>query len=212
MNLPIGIVNYGMGNLLSVKNAIEYLGGEAIICDDPAQMEGIGKFILPGVGAFRDCADALKKRGFISFLNRVVTLEKKPILGICLGMQVMAKKSYENGEFEGLGWFDAEVKSIKTIAPHISVPQIGWNEIKLNRNHPIWEGLPINPEVYFVHSYFVQLADPKDCIAEVQYGQQLPAAIAKENIVAVQFHPERSQDIGLKILENFLNWEGQIHA
>lgn len=203
----IGIIDYGMGNILSVKNAIEYLGEDVLICNDNASLNLCERLILPGVGAFGDCINNLKKYNFVQELNNHVLVQKKPILGICLGMQVMAKKSYEGGEFEGLGWFDAEVIKLVTNDRKLKIPQVGWNELSFNNTHPLFKNIPVKAEFYFVHSYFMKCFQDADIIATCSYGNEVTAAVCKNNIAATQFHPEKSQDYGLKILENFFTWE-----
>jgi glutamine amidotransferase len=202
----IGIIDYGMGNLLSVFNAVEYLGFDAEICADPARLYLMEKIILPGVGAFGDCMKNLKGGGFKEVLNQLVLKEKKPILGICLGMQAMAKIGHEGGNFKGLGWFDAEVVRIEPSDPKLKVPQIGWNNVVWKKDHPVLKGLPESPDLYFVHSFHMKCKRTEDLLAVCDYGGEVTAAVAKDNICATQFHPEKSQDYGLKILENFLTW------
>ena len=202
----IGIVDYGMGNLLSVLNAVEHLGFEAEICDEPYLLLSKERIILPGVGSFHDCMRNLSNKGFVEVLNEIVLVKKTPVLGICLGMQAMAKKSYEGGEFKGLGWFDADVVRITPNDPNLKVPQIGWNNITRKKKHPLFEGLPESPDLYFVHSFHMRCANPDDILAVCDYGSEVTAAVSKDNICATQFHPEKSQDHGLKILYNFLDW------
>jgi glutamine amidotransferase len=202
--MNVGIVNYGMGNLLSVHNAIDYLGFNSEIVDDPSQIYKYDKLILPGVGAFEACINNLESKNFVKDLNNEVLINKKPILGICLGMQVMAKKGFEGGEFNGLGWFDAEVVRIKPNDAIIKVPNIGWKEINYNQNNLLFNNLKKPVEVYFVHSYHVDCRDKKDIIAKSNHGHEITAAINRDNIYGTQFHPEKSQDLGLQILENFL--------
>ena len=202
----IGIIYYGMGNILSVKNAIEFLGEDVTICLTPQSLLECDKYILPGVGAFGDCIRNLYQHKFVNELNLQVIENKKPILGICLGMQAMAKKSYEGGEYEGLGWFDAEVVKIETNNKKLKVPHVGWNELDYNTNHPLFAGLPKISEFYFVHSYYMSCINKEDIIATCSYGIDVTAAVCKENIVATQFHPEKSQDYGLRFLENFVEW------
>jgi glutamine amidotransferase len=202
----IGIVNYGMGNLLSVFNAFDHLGAETKICHTPEEIELCEKIVLPGVGAFEDCMRNLQKMNFIVALNDFAFTKKRPVLGICLGMQAMAKKSYEFGEHAGLGWFDAEVIRIMPIDQTLRVPHVGWNEITYRQDSPLFTGLPEHPDFYFVHSYFMKCNDSQDIDATVEYGSALTAAVRKDNIFATQFHPEKSQDYGLKIIENFLRF------
>jgi len=200
----IGIIDYGMGNILSVKNAIEYLGYNAEIVDNPNLISKYDKLVLPGVGAFKVCIDNLYKTNFVKALNQQVLIEKKPILGICLGMQVMAKEGSEGGKFNGLGWFDAKVVKIIPNDKKIKVPNIGWNSICFEGSNKLFYGLPDLTEVYFVHSYHVECVNKMDVIATSNHGQTITAAINRENIYGTQFHPEKSQDLGLMILENFL--------
>lgn len=202
----IGIIDYGMGNLLSVFNAFDYMGAEMKICRAPHEMGQCERIVLPGVGAFEDCMRNLRNLNFIDALNDFAFTKKRPVLGICLGMQAMAKKSYEFGEHTGLGWFDAEVIRIMPIDPSLRVPHVGWNEIIYRKDSPLFTGLPECPDFYFVHSYFMKCKDSRDVDATVEYGGTYTAAVRKGNIFATQFHPEKSQDYGLKIIENFLNW------
>lgn len=200
----IGIVNYGMGNLLSVVNAVEMCGADVKLINNADEFNNVDKIILPGVGAFKDCIGNLIKKRFIEALNEQVLIKKKMILGICLGMQVMAKKGYENGEHAGLGWFDAEVIKIKTNSKDLKVPHIGWNNIHIEKPSLLFKGINSGIDVYFVHSYHVKCNNTEDLLATCEYGSTVTAAINKENIFATQFHPEKSQDHGLRILSNFL--------
>lgn len=202
----VGIVDYGMGNLLSVKNAVEHLGFDAEVCDAPAALAGKERIILPGVGAFEDCMKNLGARGFVAALNDLVLVQKRPILGICLGMQAMATRSFEGGEFPGLGWFDADVVRITPGDPRLKVPQIGWNDVRRKQEHPLLAGVPDAADLYFVHSFHMRCRDPQDLLAVCDYGGEVTAAVARGNVCATQFHPEKSQDHGLRILENFLTW------
>jgi len=202
----IGIVDYGMGNLKSVYHAVEMSGYDALLCTVPGDIEGVEKIILPGVGAFGDCMDNLRQRKFIGALEFAVFDQKKPILGICLGMQAMANNSFEGGEHQGLGWFDADVVRLKPDDSSLRVPQLGWNNITYLKDNPFFKGLPDNPDLYFVHSFFMQCHHSEDVVATCEYGGTVTAAIQKENIFATQFHPEKSQDFGLSILGNFLKW------
>lgn len=203
----IGIIDCGMGNILSVKNAFEKAGGEAKICTSPEAMEGADKLVLPGVGAFGDCIAALKSKGFIGALNAAVIRKTVPILGICLGMQVMAKKGFENGEHDGLGWFDADVVRLCPSDKTARIPHVGWNNIEFSRESFLFKGMPDLPDVYFVHSYYMECNKREEVEAVFDYSGEFTAAVRKNNIVGTQFHPEKSQDIGQIIIKNFLNWE-----
>lgn len=202
----VGIVDYGMGNLLSVSHAVEWAGGIIRICRTPKDLANMERIVLPGVGAFRDCMRNLKERGLIDILHEVVLGEKRPILGICLGMQVMARKSFEGGEHPGLGWLEADVVRLRPDDPSLRVPQIGWNDVTFQRDSALFKGLPERPDFYFVHSYYMQCDKPVDVLATCDYGGAVTAAVGRDNIVATQFHPEKSQDYGLRVIENFLSW------
>lgn len=203
----IGIVDYGMGNLLSVYNACEYLGYNVQICKNPDDIKSVERIILPGVGAFNDCMKNLNHNSFVDILNDQVLKKKKPFLGICLGLQALAKHSSEGGKFEGLGWLDAEVIKLTPNDPSLKIPQVGWNEIAYDKSDPLFKGLKENPDVYFVHSYYMKCNDESNVIATCDYGCTVTAAVHKNNIFATQFHPEKSQDYGLQVLKNFLEWE-----
>jgi glutamine amidotransferase len=202
----VGIVDYGMGNLLSVYHAVEMAGGDARICSTPEELAHVQRIVLPGVGAYRDCITNLKKKNFVDALSEAVFLQGKPILGICLGMQVMARKSFEGGEHSGLGWFDADVVRLKPNDPSLRIPQIGWNDVAYKPDSILFAGHPESPDFYFVHSYYVVCDHSQDVHATCDYGGPVTAAIGKDNIFATQFHPEKSQDHGLRVLENFLKW------
>jgi len=203
----VGLVDYGMGNLLSVRHALERVGAEVTVCRNGEDLAKIERIVLPGVGAFRDCMMNLKKNGLIEALEEAVLRRGKLILGICLGMQAMARKSVEGGEHPGLGWLEADVVRLNPNPPTLRVPQIGWNEIRYRRESPLFKSLPETPDFYFVHSYFVKCDDETIVEATCDYGGTVTAAVRKENIFATQFHPEKSQDYGLKVLAHFLNWK-----
>jgi len=203
----IGIVDYGMGNLLSVYNAFDYLGANVKICKHPEDLKSVDKIVIPGVGAFKDCISKIKSTGFLEALNEEVIAKAKPTLGICLGMQVMAKKSFEGGEFEGLGWFDAEVVKLTPSDSNLRIPNIGWNTIDYDKKTILFKGLPLKPDFYLVHSYYVKANEPNDIVATYDYTYPVTASILKDNIFATQFHPEKSQDYGLQLLENFIHWK-----
>lgn len=202
----IGIVNYGMGNLKSVFNAIEYQGGQALICDSVADLDKVNKIIIPGVGAFGKCITNLREAGFEDKLNDYVMKKGIPTLGICVGMQIMATRGIEGGEWAGLNWFDAEVIKIDSQDNTLRIPNIGWTEIELKQKHPLFDRMPQKPVVYFVHSYYMKCRNQDDVLATYSYGDTITACVGKNNIVATQFHPEKSQDVGLQLLDNFLKW------
>jgi glutamine amidotransferase len=202
----IGIVDYGMGNLLSVYHAVEMAGEDPIICQRPEELKKVTAIILPGVGAFRDCMKNLREKGFAEMLGEEVLRQGKPIMGICLGMQAMAQRSFEGGEHEGLGWFEADVIRLAPGDPSLRVPQIGWNEVICRPGTSFFSGVPPAADFYFVHSYFMKCDSEGDVVATCDYGGSVTAAVCKNNIFATQFHPEKSQDYGLRVLTNFLAW------
>jgi len=203
----IGIIDYGMGNLLSVFHAVEACGFDPKICRQPEELDEAERLILPGVGAFRDCLRNLTQTGFAQALDETVRRQGKPILGICLGMQAMARRSFEGGEFQGLGWFEADVVRITPADPSLRVPHIGWNQTPYRSDSPLFAGLPAAPDFYFVHSYHLKCDQPDDVVATCDYGGPVTAAVARANIFATQFHPEKSQEHGLRVLGNFLRWK-----
>jgi imidazole glycerol-phosphate synthase subunit HisH len=199
----IGIVDYNMGNIQSVVNAFGYLGFECRIVTDAAGLDSVDKIVLPGVGAFGEAMSKLHGRGLIDGLHKNVRSDKKPFLGICLGMQLICKESFEFGHFDGLAWVNASVRKFEPEL-HVRVPHVGWNDLIIKRANPYIVPAPdTGLDVYFVHSYYVDCADPADSIANCFYGREFAAAIQKENILATQFHPEKSQKIGLDILKKF---------
>jgi imidazole glycerol-phosphate synthase subunit HisH len=202
----IGIIDYGMGNLLSVYSAFDYLGADVMICKHPEELKDADRIVIPGVGAFKDCINKITETGFKEALNEEVLKKGKPTLGICLGMQVMANKSYEGGEFDGLGWFDADVIRLSPAEANMRVPNIGWNDVTYRPDVPLFKRLPAKPDFYLVHSYFMNTTNPGDVVATYDYSQSVTAAVLKNNIFATQFHPEKSQDHGMRVLMNFIEW------
>ncbi|MDZ4722676.1 MAG: imidazole glycerol phosphate synthase subunit HisH [candidate division Zixibacteria bacterium] len=203
----VGIVDYGMGNIMSVANALERIGAGVKMCRTPEDFSEVDRIILPGVGAFADCMNTLNSSGLVEALEDSVLSYKKPLFGICVGMQMLAKKGYEGGMHNGLGWINSEVVMLETSEANLRIPHIGWNNVSTRENSPIFKGLPPEPEVYFVHSYWMKCNDPDVVEATCDYGGLITASIRKDNIVATQFHPEKSQDYGLHILENFMKWK-----
>lgn len=205
----IAIIDYGMGNLLSVKNALDYLGEDNQICSEPNQLVNADKFILPGIGGFPDCMKNLDTKGFIPILNHLVLNEKRAIMGICLGMQVMAKLGKEFHDTQGLGWFDAEIVNINTVHNNVKIPNVGWEDIIYNEKSPLFKKLPIKPDFYLVHSFFMKFPEIDNSQIDAYYeidGVKITAAVRKDNIFGSQFHPEKSSDFGMTLLENFIDW------
>jgi imidazole glycerol-phosphate synthase subunit HisH len=202
----IAIVDYGMGNVRSVKNAVDFLGGEAVVTADPALLDAADRIVLPGVGAFGDAMRNLEARRLPALLHAQVIEKRKPMLGICLGLELLATCSTEHGSHRGLGWVEARVTRFASDG-RVRIPHMGWNEIRLETTHPVFDGIREQGDAfYFVHSFHMVCADAAHVVATSEHGVRFPAAIARGNIVATQFHPEKSQDNGLQVLRNFLRW------
>ena len=196
-----------MGNVRSVFNALTYIGEDAVLTSQLAKIENSSRIILPGVGAFGQAMANLEERGLIEVLNRQILEKGKPFLGICLGMQLIATRSYEHGIYNGLGWIDAEVVKFLQNSPAVKLPHMGWNDIIPMIEHPFLANLQqSNRMFYFVHSYHVKCNNSDIIAAQCEYGYKFTAVVIKNNIVATQFHPEKSQDNGLQLLENFVRW------
>ena len=204
--MKVGVVDYGMGNLFSVVSALEMIGAKVIICQNPNSLKDVDRIIMPGVGGFDNCMDTITKKGFKDALDREVIDLGKPIYGICLGMQIMGRMSFEFGEHKGLGWIDGDVLKLRPNDSNLRVPHVGWNDVNYTEDSPLFSDLPKSPDFYFVHSFYLQCDQNQDVEATCDYGQTVTAAIKKNNIFGSQFHPEKSQDFGLKVLENFLSW------
>ena len=200
----IAIIDYNMGNLASVKNAFAKLGKETVVESDPAKFKEYDKLILPGVGAFGDAMEHLKERGMVEAIKAFAT-SGKPMLGICLGMQLLFESSEEFGEHEGLGLIKGKVVKFDNTAfeEPLKVPHMGWNRM-FTKEHPLFENLDDEHYLYFVHTYHVVCDDERDIVGETYYGYKFTSAVAHENIMGIQPHPEKSHDNGLKILENFI--------
>lgn len=194
------IIDYGMGNLRSVQKAFEHIGSNAIITNDKTLIQNASKIVLPGVGAFKDAMHNLHALGLIDLLNEQILEKKKLFLGICLGMQLIATKSYEFGETQGLGWIEAQITRFED--SKLKIPHVGWNSVTYANPSLLYEEIPNNGDFYFVHSYYFD-ADRTYATGICDYGTEFIASIQKENIFATQFHPEKSQTYGLKIIENF---------
>jgi glutamine amidotransferase len=200
----ITIVDYGMGNLGSIANVLKKVHAKAAVSSEAAAIERADKLILPGVGAFDTGMKNLTERGLIPLLNAKVLQEKTPILGLCLGMQLLARRS-EEGQLPGLGWLDAETVRFKFDGTHdhLKIPHMGWNTLQVCQPHPIFADMDAESRFYFVHSYHVVCADPRTVLAKTHYGYEFVSAVARDNIVGLQFHPEKSHKFGMKLLKNF---------
>ena len=201
----VAIVDYGVGNLFSLQSSFEAIGTEVTVTADRETIARSDSIILPGVGAFEDAAKKLRSSGLADFICEQAGLGK-PLLGVCLGMQLLFDKSYEYGEHEGLGLIHGTVRPIADVAPAgYKIPHIGWNSLTFPNRGRLFEGIPENSYVYFVHSYYLKAADERIVTAATEYGATIHASVEKDNIFACQFHPEKSSDVGLKILKNFIS-------
>jgi glutamine amidotransferase len=198
----IAIVDYGVGNLFSLQSSLAAIGAEAVVTADPAVLRAADKILLPGVGAFEDAAKKLRKLSLDKLLKEL-TDSGKPLLGICLGMQMLFDKSYEYGEHQGLGLIPGTVKPIADVIPEgLKIPHIGWNALKFRGENPIFKYISEGDCVYFVHSFYAADCE-ESVIATAEYGADLTAAVARGNVYGCQFHPEKSGTVGLKILKAF---------
>ncbi|NIX75573.1 imidazole glycerol phosphate synthase subunit HisH [Microvirga terricola] len=214
--MSVAIVDYGSGNLHSAAKAFERAAREAGLSDsitvtsDPAVVEKADRIVLPGVGAFADCRRGLDAvPGMVEALNRVVREKGHPFLGICVGMQLMATRGLEYVVSEGLDWIHGDVKAIVPDDPSLKIPHMGWNTLQVRHAHPLLSGIETGPDglhAYFVHSYALSPADDHDVVATTSYGGPVTAMVARDNIAGTQFHPEKSQALGLKLIANFLRW------
>ena len=199
----ITIIDYGVGNLFSLKSSFAALGAEVQVTSDSEAILNASKIILPGVGAFEDASNKLHKTGLDEVLKKCAE-KGTPIMGICLGMQMLFDKSYENGCFNGLGLIKGEVRAIKEVIPEdLKIPQIGWNALDIKKESPIFKYIKNGDYVYFVHSYYATNCD-ESVIATTNYGAPLTAAVQYKNVYGCQFHPEKSGDVGLRILKAFI--------
>ncbi|MEO0690670.1 MAG: imidazole glycerol phosphate synthase subunit HisH [Pseudomonadota bacterium] len=202
----VALVDYGAGNLHSVHNALLAVGANVKVTADAQTVRAADRIVLPGVGAFRACADGLKALpGMIDAMTERVAVGGAPFLGICVGMQLLADRGLEFGSHSGLGWIPGEVRRISPSDPAIKVPHMGWNDVALvphARGHDVID----QGEAYFLHSYHFAVEDPQNIAAMTDHGEGLVAAVARDNVVGVQFHPEKSQAYGLELLTRFLDW------
>lgn len=201
----IAIIDYGMCNLDSVARAVEECGCRPLVTDQARDLEISTHIILPGVGAFPDAMNQIQRRSLDTTLKEQVLDNHIPFLGICLGMQLMATKGYEGGETEGLGLIEGDVKRIESDSPDTRIPHVGWNEVHYIRDSPLFHGIPSGKDFYFVHSYHFIPHHEGVIVALTPYCGEFVSAISRGNIFGVQFHPEKSQRLGLKVLENFLS-------
>jgi glutamine amidotransferase len=209
----VAVIDYGMGNLHSIGKALQYALPQAdvLITADSEQIKQAERVVFPGVGAIRDCMLALDHSGLSDTIREVAI--SKPFLGICLGMQALLTESDENNQTVCLDIFSGRVEHFQqgmadAQGNRLKIPHMGWNQV-IQSKHPLWRDIPQNSRFYFVHSYFVRPENAKDAIASTEYSEQFTSALAKDNIFAVQFHPEKSQAVGIQLLKNFLLWDGK---
>ena len=212
--MSVAIIDYGSGNLRSAAKAFERaiaeadLGEAVIVTSDPADVAAASHIVLPGVGAFGDCRRGLDAlAGMVETLTRAVIDDGRPFLGICVGMQLMATRGLEHGSHDGLGWIDGVVERLRPCDPTLKIPHMGWNELAPRApDHPFLAGIGTGAHAYFVHSSGFNAADPGDVLATVDYGGPVTAVIGRANMLGTQFHPEKSQAVGLALITNFLRW------
>ncbi|MCD6035027.1 MAG: hisH [Rickettsiales bacterium] len=209
MTTSVVIIDYGSGNLRSaaksLERAAEKTGRNVVVSSDPKALEAASHIVLPGVGAFADCMKGLQALpGMIDGLEQEVRLRQKPFLGICVGMQLLATRGFEHGTHAGLGWIPGDVVALTPKDPSLKVPHMGWNALALTQTHPVLKDIHDGDHAYFVHSYHLECKEPGYVAATVEYGTNVTAMVIHDNIIATQFHPEKSQKTGLALLTNFL--------
>lgn len=198
----VTIIDYGMGNLGSVQNMFKRIGVRSVISSDLSEIADAEKLLLPGVGAFDNAMKRINESGLREILDRKAKEDKVPVLGICLGMQLLTNGS-EEGQEKGLGWINAQAKKFVPVNEDMKVPHMGWNLVHESNSNELTKDLPEEPRFYFVHSYYVEVADQKNSILKTNYGVEFDSAISHENIYGAQFHPEKSHKFGMKLFENF---------
>jgi len=215
--VSVAIIDYGSGNLHSAAKAFERAAREGsdsqpvVVTGDPDAVRRADRVVLPGVGAFADCRRGLDRiSGMVEALNEAVRQKGRPFLGICVGMQLMAERGREYAVTEGLGWIAGDVCRISPNDPALKIPHMGWNTLDARRPHPLFAGIPLGPaglHAYFVHSYHLRVDDPADLVADSDYGGPVTALVGRDNYAGTQFHPEKSQKLGLALIANFLKWK-----
>jgi imidazole glycerol-phosphate synthase subunit HisH len=213
--MTVVIIDYGSGNLRSAAKAFERMVRETgrsddiLVTSDADVVRNAGHVVLPGVGAFADCRQGLYAvPDMVEALQDVVINQGRPFLGICVGMQLMATVGREHGDHAGLDWIKGEIVPLAPADPTLKVPHMGWNDLRVEAvGHPVLAGIGTGDHVYFVHSYHMKAEDPAQVLATVDYGEAVTALVARDNLVGTQFHPEKSQQVGLRLIANFLNWK-----
>jgi len=201
------LIDYGSGNLRSAEKALARVGAKTVVTSDPDAVAGAERIVLPGVGAFADCMRGLHAiPGMIAALEECVLKRGAPFLGVCVGMQLLASVGREFGDHAGLGWIAGEVVRLSPSDPALKIPHMGWNALEQTRPHPVLAGIAPGADVYFVHSYAMRPRDGAHVLATSDYGGAFAAVVGRDNILGVQFHPEKSQAVGLALLAKFLTW------
>jgi glutamine amidotransferase len=203
--MKVAIIDCGINNIASIRRAVEDLGIDARLAEAPADLQGADKLVLPGVGAFGGAMQALRERGLDDALRTAVLVEGKALLGICLGMQLLATRSFEGGLEEGLGLIPGEVRRLDTLGCTLRIPHVGWNEVRLRSDDPLFEGIPDGSDFYFVHSYGFVPDGADRVLAVSPYGCEVTAVVRNGNIYGCQFHPEKSSRAGRLLLKNFMS-------
>jgi glutamine amidotransferase len=203
--MKVAIVNFGLSNLASVRRAFEDIGADAYVADSPAAICDANRIVLPGVGAFGDGMKALTNAGWVRELRRAVIEQRKPLLGICLGMQMLSSRSYEGGVTEGLDLIPGDVRRLDTLGCGLRIPHVGWNEVLFKTEDRFFAGIPDGSDFYFVHSYGLVTKDDEDLVAVAPYGCEVTAVVRKGNVFGCQFHPEKSSRAGRRLLRNFMD-------
>jgi glutamine amidotransferase len=204
--MRVAIVNFGMSNLASVRRAFEDIGADAYLTDQPAAMNDANRIVLPGVGAFSDGMACLRRDGWVGSLRHAVLQEKKPLLGICLGMQMLASRSFEGGVTQGLDLIPGEVRRLDTLGCGLRIPHVGWNEVRYKSGDDFFSGVPDASDFYFVHSYGLVPECHEHILATAPYGCDVTAVVRKGHIFGCQFHPEKSSRAGRQLLKNFMSY------
>jgi len=214
--MKVAIIDYGSGNLRSASKSFERAAHESgndaeiVLTSQVDQVRQADRIVLPGVGAFADCRSGLQQiEGMWQAIDEAVSVHKKPFLGICVGMQLMAERGHEHSITAGFGWIKGDVRAIEPEDKALKIPHMGWNTLNLRKQHPLFDGIKTGDKglhAYFVHSYHLIPQNPEDVLAKADYGGTIFAAVAKDNMVGTQFHPEKSQELGLRLIANFLSW------
>lgn len=211
----VAIIDYGMGNLHSVASALAHVSpqSQVSITADRQLIANADKVIFPGVGAIRDCMAEIRRLSFDRLVPEIIA-SGKPVLGICVGMQALLDSSEENGGVDGIGQLPGRVRFfgnplVDDIGQKLKVPHMGWNTVEQKIDHPLWQGIENQARFYFVHSYYVEATKPEQIVGESYYGKPFAAAMSDKNLFTTQFHPEKSSDVGLRLLKNFMGWDGR---